>query len=92
MSNSFEQGICKVILGKKLIYENYSQVANAYERSGFRVVNLYIDMKFQKTYSVIIENCRHIFAGELIGCVGDQQASLTHGSIADNDALDCLHP
>jgi hypothetical protein len=36
-------------------------------------------------------NCGDIFAGELVRCVADQQASLTDCSITNHDALDGLH-
>ena len=34
---------------------------------------------------------RHVFGGELVGGVGDQQAGLPHRSVSDHDALDGLH-
>lgn len=36
-------------------------------------------------HGVVVEDGGDIFGGELVGCVGDEQASLTHGTVTDHD-------
>lgn len=40
---------------------------------------------------VVVEDRRNVLSGKGVGRVADQQAGLTDGSIAHDDALDCLH-
>lgn len=35
---------------------------------------------------VVIEDSRNIFGGELVCCVADEEASLSNGTVADDDA------
>jgi hypothetical protein len=34
---------------------------------------------------IIVEDCRDVFRGELVGSVADEQARLTDGTVTDDD-------
>jgi hypothetical protein len=36
-------------------------------------------------HGVIVEHGGNIFGGELVGCVGNEQARLSHGTVTDHD-------
>ena len=45
----------------------------------------------QSKFSQKLTYRRHIFGGEFVCCVGYEEAGLSHGSVADDHALDRLH-
>ena len=36
-------------------------------------------------HGVVVEHGGDIFGGELVGCVGNEQARLSHGTVTDHD-------
>lgn len=45
-------------------------------------------MNVTHTESMVCLHRGHIFAGETVGCVGDEHARLADGAVADDDAFD----
>lgn len=35
---------------------------------------------------IVVENCRHIFRGELIRCIADEETCLSNGTVTDDYA------
>jgi hypothetical protein len=44
-----------------------------------------VEHDLHHSHGVVVKYGGDIFGGELVGCVGDEQASLTDGTVADDD-------